>query len=64
MLAVLTVLQIVGLFISIVGIPVALVLSKFLGTFFNPVDKVCVPKAVADEVAARKAQEQVNRHMA
>ncbi|MFC2118090.1 YccF domain-containing protein [Bacteroidota bacterium] len=62
-LTVLTVFQIAGLFITIVGIPVALVLAKSLGTYFNPVNKTCVPKAVADEVASRKAKEQVNKHL-
>lgn len=62
-LAIITIVQIVGLFVSIVGIPVALVLAKSLGTFFNPVNKVCVPKAVADEVASRKAQKQVANHL-
>ena len=38
-----TIVQIAGLFISIVGIPVALVLVKSLGVFLNPVGKVCVP---------------------
>jgi len=60
-LAVLTVLQIAGLFITIIGIPVALVLAKSLGTFFNPVNKTCVSKAVADEVASRKAKNQVDK---
>ncbi|HRR19080.1 MAG TPA: YccF domain-containing protein, partial [Ignavibacteriales bacterium] len=45
-LAVVTVFQIAGLFITIIGIPVALVLAKSLGTYFNPVNKTCVPKAV------------------
>lgn len=62
-LAIVTVVQIAGLFVSIVGIPVALVLAKSLGTYFNPVSKVCVPKAVADEVAAQKAKEQVEKHL-
>ncbi len=35
--------QIIGLFLSIVGIPVALVLIKSLPVFLNPVNKVCVP---------------------
>lgn len=63
-LSVVTIFQIAGLFISIVGIPVALVLAKSLSTYFNPVNKVCVPKAVADEVSTRKAKEQVDRHLA
>lgn len=62
-LAVVTVFQIAGLFITIIGIPIALVLAKSLGTYFNPVNKTCVPKAVADEVASRKAKEQVDKHL-
>lgn len=63
-LAVVTVFQIAGLFVTIVGIPVALVLAKSLGTYFNPVNKSCVSKAVADEVASRKAKEQVDKSFA
>lgn len=37
-----TAIQIVLLFISVVGIPVALVLAKSLTTYFNPIGKVCV----------------------
>ena len=55
-LAIVTILQIAGLFISIIGIPIALVLAKALGTYFNHVDKVCVPKAVEDELEKRKAK--------
>ncbi|MFA5326412.1 MAG: YccF domain-containing protein [Prolixibacteraceae bacterium] len=60
-LAVVTIFQIVGLFITIVGIPVAVVLAKSLGTYFNPVNKICVAKAVADEVESRKAKAQVEK---
>ncbi len=35
--------QIFFLFVSIIGIPAALVIIKSLGTFFNPVGKKCVP---------------------
>jgi len=62
-LTIVTVFQIAGLFISLIGIPVALVLAKSLSTYFNPVNKVCVPKAVADELAQRKAKEQVEKHL-
>lgn len=62
-LAFVTILQIAGLFISIIGIPVALVLAKSLGTYFNPVNKTCVPKAVADELTSRKAKEQVEAYV-
>lgn len=63
-LAVVTVFQIAGLFVTIIGIPVALVLAKSLGTFFNPVNKTCVPKAVANEVASRKAKAEVDEAFA
>jgi len=62
-LAAVTILQICGLFISLVGIPVALVLAKSLGTYFNPVNKICVPKAVKDELEQRKAKEQITKHL-
>lgn len=47
---------------SIVGIPVALVIAKSLGTVLNPVDKLCVPSAVADELVRRKASAEVARY--
>lgn len=55
-LAIVSVFQVVVLFVSIVGIPVALVLAKSLGTYFNPVNKVCVSSSVANEVASQKAK--------
>jgi uncharacterized membrane protein YccF (DUF307 family) len=63
-LAVCVIFQIAGLFISIIGIPVALVLAKSLSTYFNPVNKQCVTKAVADELEQRKARAQVNQQFA
>lgn len=36
------IIQIVALFMSIVGIPVAIVLAKSLMTYINPVGKICV----------------------
>ncbi len=62
-LVVVTLVQIVFLFVSIFGIPVALVLAKSLGTYFNPVNKVCVPKAVEDEIGRRKAKVVVEKHL-
>jgi len=53
---VLAVFQVVGLFITLIGIPPALVVAKFLGTYLNPVNKKCVPQAVRDELDRRKAQ--------
>ena len=48
--------QVVGLFITIIGIPVAIVVSKSIGVYFNPVGKKCVPISVAQELERRKAQ--------
>lgn len=62
-LCVVTIFQIAGLFISLIGIPLALVLAKSLGTFFNPVNKVCVPVAVAKELETRKANAQVDQYL-
>lgn len=57
------VFQVVGLFISIIGIPAALVVAKSLGTYLNPVNKKCVPSAVTDEPERRKAQSYVDKHL-
>ena len=56
LLSVVTIVQIAGLFVSIIGIPVAIVLAKSLGTYFNPVNKKCVPQELADEIARKKYQ--------
>jgi uncharacterized membrane protein YccF (DUF307 family) len=55
------VIQVVGLFVSIIGIPAALVVAKSLGTYLNPVNKKCVPSAVKDEIERRSAQGFVDR---
>jgi uncharacterized membrane protein YccF (DUF307 family) len=62
-LAAITILQIAALFVTLVGIPVAVVLAKSLGTFFNPVSKKCVPQAVADELERASARVEVERHL-
>ncbi|WP_319777449.1 YccF domain-containing protein [Maridesulfovibrio sp.] len=61
--ALITICQIVGLAISIVGIPVALVLAKSLRTIFNPVGMVCVPAVVAQEVQRRKDEDAIDKHI-
>lgn len=61
LLAIVTVIQIAGLFITIIGIPVAIILAKSLGTYFNPVNKVCVSRAVHNEVERRKAINKVDK---
>jgi uncharacterized membrane protein YccF (DUF307 family) len=55
-LALVQVFQVVLLFTSILGIPVAIALAKSIGTLFNPVGKICVPSAVADEIRRQAAQ--------
>ena len=61
--ALLSVVQAAVSFIGIVTIPVALVVAKSLGTALNPVNKVCVPVAVAEELERRKAQQQIAKHL-
>lgn len=62
-LCVLALFQIVGLFITIIGIPVAIVIAKSLGTYFKPVNKKCVPVAVRDEIERRQAQKDIDKHL-
>lgn len=62
-LAIMTIFQIVMLFISIIGIPIAVILAKSLNTYFNPVNKKSVHRAVAKEIENRKAAEQVEKHL-
>lgn len=62
-LATINIIQVGLLFISIVGIPVAMVLAKSVGTYFNPVNKKCVPMAVKEELDQRRARADVAKHM-
>jgi uncharacterized membrane protein YccF (DUF307 family) len=62
-LAIVAAIQVLALCISIVGIPVALVVAKSLGTYLNPVNKKCVHSAVAQELEKRKAQAEVSRQL-
>lgn len=59
LLSVVAALQVIGLCITIIGIPVGIVVAKSIGTYFNPVGKKCVSQAVADELERRKAQAQI-----
>lgn len=63
LLSLMALVQVVGLLLSLVGIPVALVVAKSIGTYFNPVNKVCVPQVVADEIERRKNQTVIDRHL-
>ena len=58
-----SVIQVIALCITIVGIPVALVVAKSLGTILNPVNKKCVHRAVVDELERRKARAQVDKYL-
>ena len=59
-LSVVAALQVIGLCITIIGIPAGIVIAKSIGTYFNPVDKKCVSQAVADELERKKAQAQID----
>lgn len=58
-----SVFQVAALFLSIIGIPAALVVAKSLGTYLNPVNKKCVASAVKDELERRSAQKEVEKHL-
>jgi len=62
-LAILTIIQIICLFVTIIGIPIAIILAKSLSTYFNPVNKKCVPSSVANELEQRKAKEYVDNKL-
>ena len=46
-------------FISIIGIPCGVVAAKALSTIFNPINKTCVSRAVADQIAQKKAENSI-----
>jgi uncharacterized membrane protein YccF (DUF307 family) len=50
-------IQVGLMFLTIIGIPAAIVIAKSLGTYLNPVNKKCVHSAVGDEIERRKAEE-------
>ncbi len=51
------VMQMIVLCITIIGIPIAVILAKSLSTYFNPVNKICVPRGVSNILADQKAQD-------
>lgn len=57
------VFQVAFLFFTIVGIPVALVVAKSLGTYLNPVNKKCVHSAVSEELERGAAQAEISRQL-
>jgi uncharacterized membrane protein YccF (DUF307 family) len=62
-LALVAVFQVVALCLTIIGIPVALVIAKSLGTYLNPVNKKCVHSAVADELERRQGQAEIAKQL-
>ncbi|KAA3660637.1 MAG: hypothetical protein DWQ10_06230 [Calditrichaeota bacterium] len=60
---IIAIFQIVGLCISLIGIPAAIIVVKSLSTYLNPVNKKCVPKVVADELERRNAKKRVAQHL-
>lgn len=57
-----TAFQVAALFLSIIGIPAALVVAKSLSTYINPVNKKCVPSAVANELERRYSEKTIAKH--
>ncbi len=56
LLSCLLIFQIAFMFLSIIGIPLAIVLAKSVGTYLNPVGKICVTRAVAIELGRQEAK--------
>ncbi len=54
----------VGEFASIIGIPAGLVESRILRVYFNPINKVCVPREVGDQIKMLKQRANINRYSA
>lgn len=50
-------------FFTLIGIPCGLAEAKALSTIFNPVNKKCVPRAVAEEIERRKASHTLNKYI-
>lgn len=61
-LAIIGFFQAIALAFTIVGIPVAIVVVKSLGTYLNPVGKVCVPITVVEELDRKKARDEIDRY--
>lgn len=61
LMAIYTILVIIIQFISIIGIPCGIVEAKALATIFNPVNKKCVSRAIAEEIERRKANNVLNK---
>ena len=58
-MVILSLVQIVCCFCSIIGIPVAIVMAKSLGTLLQPVGKVCVDHSVAQALLVEQGRSQL-----
>lgn len=58
-MAIVTLIQIFGCFCSVIGIPVAIVMAKSLGTLLQPVGKVCVDHSVAQALLVEQGRNQL-----
>ena len=58
-MAIVTLIQIIGCFCSVIGIPVAIVMAKSLGTLLQPVGKVCVDHSVAQALLVEQGRNQL-----
>ena len=58
-MVILTLVQIVCCFCSIIGIPVAIVMAKSIGTLLQPVGKVCVDHSVAQALLVEQGRSQL-----
>lgn len=57
-----TIFIIAAQFVTLIGIPCGLVEAKAFSTIFNPINKKCVPRAVAEEIERRKASNTLNKY--
>lgn len=62
LLSIVSVLQVIALAVTIIGIPVAIVIAKSIPTYFNPVNKVCVSSIMAEETERAKAQAELAKN--
>lgn len=61
--ALMTVFTIAAEFVTLIGIPCGLAEAKAFSTIFNPINKRCVPRVIAEEVERRKASNTLNKYM-
>lgn len=62
-LSIVSLFQAIGLALTIIGIPLAIIIIKTIPTFFNPVNKVCVSSIMAEELERAKAQAHIRKNI-